>query len=73
MKHGTELLLKETLSKNIVATVEERRDGMFIATVWDNEFSYENDRVVMEFETESAAREHMYKSLFEIAKDLLRK
>ncbi len=62
------LILKDV--KVIIAkfTVESRTDGMFISTVWTQWLS-ENDRLVTEFETYSAALADMYKAALHITLD----
>lgn len=71
-KHGTEIHRMETLGKRYKATVEERRDGTFIATLWDKDLDHEVDRRVTEFETYSGALVHMYEGLFTLAKDMVK-
>lgn len=45
------MILKSLETEKIKITVEERKDGAFIATFWDKEQCYEFDRKVSEFET----------------------
>ena len=68
--HGTETLRRERLC-DLIATVEERKDGIYISTLWDMNDCLEVDRHVTEFETYSAALAHMYEQMFNIAKELL--
>ena len=72
-KHGTEIHRMETLDGRYKGTVEERKDGTYIATLWDRELDHEVDRKVVEFETYSGALVHMYEGLFTLAKDALKK
>jgi len=48
-------------------TVEERQDGMFIATQWLPDCGAEEDRDVQEFETYSAARSKMFENALHIS------
>lgn len=72
MNHGTEILEKQKLGKSYLGTLEERKDGVFISTLWNIENESEVDRTVVEFETYSAARAHMYQGLFILARNALR-
>lgn len=62
-------MIKEKFA-NYIATVEERSDGIFVSTLWDKEYCLNVDRCVKEFETQSAAIAHMYKTLFNLAKEM---
>lgn len=67
------LILKYLNTPVLKLTTEERADGMFIATYWEIEGGYEEDRVVREFETLSMAYCEMYRdALSFISQQLLK-
>jgi hypothetical protein len=56
------IILKDGTVIKAKFTVEERTDGIFIATIWYPTECSEHDRNVEEFETYSAALANMYRN-----------